>query len=36
MGYRYSEEAPGLQAGDIMGAVKLYGTARPSSGAIGR
>lgn len=32
MGYRYSEEAPGLQAGDVMGAVKLYGTARPSGG----
>lgn len=33
MGYRYSEEAPGLHAGDIMGAVKLYGTARPTSRA---
>lgn len=32
MGYRYSEEAPGLQAGDVLGAVKLYGTARPSGG----
>ena len=36
MGYRYSEETPGLQAGDVMGAVKLYGTVRPSSGGIGR
>jgi predicted Zn-dependent protease len=32
MGYRYSEEAPGLQAGDVMGAVKLYGPARPLIG----
>ena len=25
MGYSYSEELPGLHAGDVMGAVKLYG-----------
>ena len=30
MGYRYSEETPGLQAGDVLGAVKLYGAVRPS------
>lgn len=27
MGYRYAEEVPGLQPGDVMGAVKLYGRA---------
>jgi predicted Zn-dependent protease len=27
MGYRYTEEVPGLQPGDVMGAVKLYGRA---------
>lgn len=28
MGYRYSEELPGLQTGDALGAIKLYGPAR--------
>jgi hypothetical protein len=28
MGYRYSEELPGLQTGDALGAIKLYGRAR--------
>lgn len=28
MGFRYSEDVPGLQAGDILGAIKLYGNAR--------
>jgi hypothetical protein len=28
MGYRYSEELSGLQTGDALGAIKLYGPAR--------
>ena len=31
MGYSYSEEVPGLHAGDVMGAVKLYGLPQGSS-----
>jgi Matrixin len=31
MGFRYSEEVPGLRAGDVLGALKLYGPPRETT-----